>query len=357
MMITALPLGCNWPGPQHPLIERIALLKRKPPGAARRLAGMSLVMLAAASAGLGAWAAQPPVAAKSAATPPASMLLARLPKMITPPRQTVGDAGPDQPVANASPMGSDNGVDASKKVRADIAISPAPALEPPRTISIDAWTQSVLSALPQMALVPEPKIIADQYPASQDATSAPQETLARNTVTAPATGDGPAAGAASDAATEPVVMANTPSGAGDPNTVVCRAPQRIADGGQFGPESCGHNYEWLKLAMNGKDLAPDGKTLIARATVDDPKGDGDPDAVTCRTPMELARTSFMKRYAPAVCRTNSFWADVKKHHAVIDAYGVGSKDAPSDSLAEFGRVYGSAYGPEANFNIPGIATP
>jgi beta-lactamase regulating signal transducer with metallopeptidase domain len=336
MMVTALPLGCNWPGSQHPLIERIALLKREPPGTARRLVGMGLVVLAAGSAGLGAWAAQPPVAAKSTATMPASMVLARLPMMVTPPRQTAGDEGPNQPAANATPTGSDNGIDASKKVRADMAISPAPAPEKPRTVGIDAWTQSVLAALPQMALVPELKIIADQYPTSQDAASAPKETLAKNTVTAPATGDVPAGGAASDAAAEPAVMANTPSGTGDPNTIVCRAPQRIADGDQFGPQSCGHNYEWLNLAMNGKDLAPDGKTLIARATVANPKGDGDPDAVTCRSPMEIMEsTSRFKRRGPVVCRTNRFWAEANKHHTVVDAYGVGRNDLSFSSMILF----------------------
>jgi beta-lactamase regulating signal transducer with metallopeptidase domain len=70
MVITTLPLGCSWPGSQHPLIERIALLKRKPAGTARRLAGAGLVVLAATSAGLGAWAAQPPIAAKPAPLPP-----------------------------------------------------------------------------------------------------------------------------------------------------------------------------------------------------------------------------------------------------------------------------------------------
>jgi beta-lactamase regulating signal transducer with metallopeptidase domain len=67
LMVGVLPFGCNWPGPQHPLVERIALLQGKPPGAARRLAGVSFVILAAICAGLGAWAAQPPVAAKSMA--------------------------------------------------------------------------------------------------------------------------------------------------------------------------------------------------------------------------------------------------------------------------------------------------
>ena len=81
------------------------------------------------------------------------------------------------------------------------------------------------------------------------------------------------------------MVPNTPSGAaGDAEAIVCRAPQRFAGSEQIGPEVCGHNYEWLKLARNGKDLAADGKTAIDKPTVDNPKGDGDPDAVTCRTP-------------------------------------------------------------------------
>jgi TonB family protein len=59
---TALPLGCMWPGSEHPLTERIAFLSRKTPTVPRRLAGVALVILAASVAGLGAWAAQPAVA-------------------------------------------------------------------------------------------------------------------------------------------------------------------------------------------------------------------------------------------------------------------------------------------------------
>ena len=118
-------------------------------------------------------------------------------------------------------------------------------------------------------------------------------------------------------ATEPVLVPNTPSGEGDPNNIVCRAPQRIAGSDQFSPQACGHNYEWQKLAANGKDLAPDGKTLIDRPTVANPKGDGDPGAVTCRTPQ------FVSHGPPIeVCRTNRFWADLIKSHQIVDAYGV-----------------------------------
>ena len=69
--------------------------------------------------------------------------------------------------------------------------------------------------------------------------------------------------------------------------------------------------------MNGKDIAPDGKTLIDRPTVSNPKGDGDPDAITCRTPR-------FTRHGPLVpvCRTNRFWADLIKNHQIADADGV-----------------------------------
>src|SRR4051812_16470329 len=138
------------------------------------------------------------------------------------------------------------------------------------------------------------------------ALSAPRDILANNSEGGPTPGGATAAGAASSVAsvatTEPVRVPGTPSGEGDPDTIVCRAPQRMADSGQFGPEACGHNYEWQRLAMNGKDLAPDGKTLIDRPTVADPNGEGDPDAVTCRTPRFVIRGPLIE-----VCRTNRFW--------------------------------------------------
>ncbi|HWY60859.1 MAG TPA: M56 family metallopeptidase [Rhizomicrobium sp.] len=105
MMTTLLPLGCNWPGSQHPLIERIALLKRKPPGTARRIAGTGLVMFAATFAGLGAWAAQPPVPAKAIAAPSIHKQIALAVPSVssTTANQNAGDTG-SPPVADASPM-------------------------------------------------------------------------------------------------------------------------------------------------------------------------------------------------------------------------------------------------------------
>ena len=105
MLMTALPLGCNWPGSQHPLIERIALLERRGPSRGRRIAGMGLILLAGTSAGMGAWAAQPPVPAKSAAESGNGMALATRPAVTAAPAQDGGNTG--QPAAGAIAAGGD----------------------------------------------------------------------------------------------------------------------------------------------------------------------------------------------------------------------------------------------------------
>jgi hypothetical protein len=124
-------------------------------------------------------------------------------------------------------------------------------------------------------------------------------------------------------AADPVTLATTPNGSGDPDTIVCRAPQRITDSGQFGPAVCVSNHEWKQMLMNGKNIAPDGKTLIDLPVMDNPKGDGDPDAVTCRTPVYLqVSDSLIRRHGPKVCQPNHFWADIIKNHQMVDAFGV-----------------------------------
>jgi hypothetical protein len=59
MRALALPLGCAWPGGEHPLTERVALLKRGLPGRARASAGFGVITALTLLAGVGAWAAQP----------------------------------------------------------------------------------------------------------------------------------------------------------------------------------------------------------------------------------------------------------------------------------------------------------
>ena len=173
VMVGLLPFGCNWPGPQHPLVERIALLQRKPPGTARRLAGVGLVMLAATSAGLGAWAAQPPVAAKSMAARQPGMAHTTLPALRAAQDQTAGNAGLGQPVAPANPTGSGNDVDASKNVGASRAVSAAPA------------ARMQAEAAPNLVMTTNAQRSADPATRSPAAAPLPKEVSASETGSAP----------------------------------------------------------------------------------------------------------------------------------------------------------------------------
>jgi beta-lactamase regulating signal transducer with metallopeptidase domain len=179
MMVTLLPLGCNWPGSQHPLIERIALLKRKRPGRARRIAGTGLILFVATCAGLGAWAAQTPVPAKFIAAPHQNkqVALATPPVVNLAPGQNTGDndgrnAGPSQPVAEANPTGSGSPVDTSKNVRADKTISAAPSAALPQPLPNDTSTTAMASSAPPapQSASPATAVALNDKPAMQPAT-------------------------------------------------------------------------------------------------------------------------------------------------------------------------------------------
>ena len=60
LAILPLPLGCYWPSAAaHPLVERVAMLRRRGVGGARRLAGLVALVVLGFGAGLAAWASQP----------------------------------------------------------------------------------------------------------------------------------------------------------------------------------------------------------------------------------------------------------------------------------------------------------
>ncbi|HEY5411349.1 MAG TPA: M56 family metallopeptidase, partial [Caulobacteraceae bacterium] len=60
LAILPLPLGCYWTSAtEHPLVERVAMLKQKHTSPARRLAGAAALAVLCAGGGLTAWAAQP----------------------------------------------------------------------------------------------------------------------------------------------------------------------------------------------------------------------------------------------------------------------------------------------------------
>ena len=118
---------------------------------------------------------------------------------------------------------------------------------------------------------------------------------------------------------DPPVLPQTPSGTGDPNAIVCRAPQALPGSGVLGPKLCMHNSVWARLTMTGQDLSPDGKSVFPRPTVSEPGGGGDPDAVTCRRPAPV--TGSRTRHGPEVCLTNRYWADLAAHYKRIDTDG------------------------------------
>lgn len=115
------------------------------------------------------------------------------------------------------------------------------------------------------------------------------------------------------------VMPETPSGLGDPNAIVCRAPQPVAGSGEMGPQVCMHNSVWTRLSLTGQDLAADGKSVFARPTVDEPTGDGNPDAVTCRSPVPL--TASRTRRGPEVCLTNGQWKSIAAKQQRVNEAG------------------------------------
>jgi hypothetical protein len=114
------------------------------------------------------------------------------------------------------------------------------------------------------------------------------------------------------------VLPVTPSGQGDPDTVVCRAPQPLPGSG-MGPKICMHNDIWARLTMTGQDLAADGKSVFVRPTVAEPTGNGNPDAVTCRRPTDL--TSSRTRKGPEVCLTNRHWKELAEKDQRINNAG------------------------------------
>jgi hypothetical protein len=60
-----------------------------------------------------------------------------------------------------------------------------------------------------------------------------------------------------------VVRAMDPRGGGDPDAMTCRTPQLLPGSRLPGPEVCETNRFWASLYAEGRRLGPDGRTLIA----------------------------------------------------------------------------------------------
>jgi hypothetical protein len=56
--------------------------------------------------------------------------------------------------------------------------------------------------------------------------------------------------------------ADMPTGKGDPDAISCRSPQQLAGSRMMGPEICKRNREWAKLFKRGETISPDGGKIV-----------------------------------------------------------------------------------------------
>ncbi|HWU54902.1 MAG TPA: hypothetical protein VN175_05320, partial [Rhizomicrobium sp.] len=89
--------------------------------------------------------------------------------------------------------------------------------------------------------------------------------------------------------------------------------------GDMGPKICMQNNIWVRLSLTGKDLSADGKSVFDRPTVEQPTGDGNPDAVTCRRKVPLTATHL--RFGPVVCLANKQWKEIAEKNMVVNSAG------------------------------------
>ena len=124
-----------------------------------------------------------------------------------------------------------------------VAVRPLPR---PKTIAVAAS----LPAGPVEPVAPAPVVLppAAAVPQPQQAVAAPPPARETVLVKAPA---------------KEVVLALDPRGEGDPDAVTCRAPQVLPGSRLPGPEVCQTNRVWAALYADKRQLAPDGRTLIA----------------------------------------------------------------------------------------------
>ncbi|MES2473934.1 MAG: M56 family metallopeptidase [Pseudomonadota bacterium] len=88
------------------------------------------------------------------------------------------------------------------------------------------------------------------------------------------------------------VKAIDPRGEGDPNAITCRVPQLMPGSRLRGPEVCETNKVWATLRASRQIVLPDGKTVVATGWQSEACGSGRIAGVTSRLPGALARTSY-----------------------------------------------------------------
>lgn len=88
-----------------------------------------------------------------------------------------------------------------------------------------------------------------------------------------------------------MVMALDPRGEGDPDAITCRVPQTLPASRFAGPEVCQANRVWAALYKEGRRLAPDGHSLIATNVRYGQEGAACPPSLILSLPSGLAMSN------------------------------------------------------------------
>ena len=146
LAILPLPLGCYWPSAsEHPLVERVAMLRRGGVGGARRWAGLAALVVLGCGSGLAAWASQP--ADVRIAISPAADLPPALARAIAPKSERLASGGDLWPrTATRTAARPKRGESVSPRPAQDIAL-----LQVRQPVDLDPMPDLIPSDRPQPA--------------------------------------------------------------------------------------------------------------------------------------------------------------------------------------------------------------
>lgn len=163
-----LPLGCYWPSKsEHPLVERIAMLKRKNLGRASGRAGLAGLAALCCGAGFAAWASQPPEVRITVSRPAGEAQLAAASEA------PLRAATSEKPAARRHPVGQGPAARVvAPRTQGSVVGHGAPgqiaddAAAPVDKVTLSAPTLALAATQP-LSITPAQEIVATVFPAPQ----------------------------------------------------------------------------------------------------------------------------------------------------------------------------------------------
>ena len=108
-------------------------------------------------------------------------------------------------------------------------------------------------------------------------------------------------------------LTGQPTGAGDPDDLVCRQPEHLPGTQTMGPRLCRKNAAWFELWIRGETLSADGTSVLGPTTVQFvdgiPDGAGAPDLAVCAKPQHQSASRLL---TPTRCFRNAYWAQLSR---------------------------------------------